>query len=177
MSEKEKNIAAQEAKPEEKTPAPTNEKKKGVKKNPFNSKKFKHGGLSVAFTVIFVTAIVLINVIFNLALSRFDISADLTEGAILSLSDEAKDYLSGVSNGVSFYVTNEEKTMRESSDKLQKQVVLFLDKMTELNGIKSIIPTIPISLEPNVITTITHIGGSPIDLPTTLGYIKLPSIC
>ncbi len=133
-NEKKENIAAQETKPEEKTPAPKKEKKKGAKKNPFNSKKFKHGGLSVAFTVIFVTAIVLINVIFNLALARFDISADLTEGAIFSLSDEAKDYLSGVSDDVSFFVTTDEKTMRESSDKLQKQVVLFLDKMAELNG-------------------------------------------
>ena len=109
-------------------------KKKTPSKNPFKSKKFKHGGLSVVFTVIFVAAIVLVNVVFNLVLDRFDVKADLTEGSIFTLSEESEEYLKNVDKKLSFYVTADEDTLKSSGDKLYLQVAEFLEKMTEING-------------------------------------------
>ena len=110
------------------------EKKKSPRKNPFKSKKFKHGGLSVLFTVIFIVAIVLVNVVFNLVLDRFDIKADLTDNAIFTLSEESEEYLKGVDKKIAFYVTADEDTLKASGDKLYLQVAEFLEKMTQLNG-------------------------------------------
>lgn len=110
------------------------EKKKTARKNPFKSKKFKHGGLSVLFTVIFIVAIVLVNVVFNLVLDRFDIKADLTDNSIFTLSEESEEYLKGVDKKINFYVTADEDTLKASGEKLYLQVAEFLEKMTELNG-------------------------------------------
>lgn len=121
-----KNDAASET-------APKKEKKKSSFKNPFKSKKFKHGSLSVAFTVIFVAAIVLVNVVFNLVLDRFDIKADLTDNAIFTLSEESEKYLSGVDGKIEFYVTASEEAMKESTNTLYKQIAEFLERMSDLN--------------------------------------------
>lgn len=122
------NTAPEETKEQKKT------EKKAPRKNPFKSKKFKHGGLSVLFTVIFIVGIVLLNVVFNLVLNRFDITADLTDNSIFTLSEESEEYLKGVDKKISFYVTADEDALKASGDKLYLQVSEFLGKMTELNG-------------------------------------------
>ena len=48
------------------------------RKNPFRNKKFKYGGLSVLFTVIFIVAVVLVNVIITLLGDRFIPIRDFT---------------------------------------------------------------------------------------------------
>ena len=56
------------------TPAPTEKKPKKTKeKKRFNSRKLKHGSLSVVFTLLFIAGIVLVNVITNLLLDRFNL--------------------------------------------------------------------------------------------------------
>lgn len=133
MANEEKNIN-ETAAPEEAKEQKKAEKKKSNHKNPFMSKKFKHGGLSVLFTVIFIVAIVLVNVVFNLVLDRFDIKADLTDNSIFTLSDESQEYLKGVDKKISFYVTADEDNLKSSGEKLYLQVCEFLEKMTELNS-------------------------------------------
>ncbi len=108
------------------------DKKKGASKNPFKSKKFRHGSLAVVFTVIFIAAVVLVNVILNLVLDRFNIEADLTTGAIFTLGAETEEYIKGVDDDVSFYVTAERDVLTNAGD-IYKQTVEFLDKMTALN--------------------------------------------
>ena len=84
-------------------------------------KRLKHGALSVVFTVIFVAAIVLINIIFNMVLDRFDITADLTDKALYSIDDSTAQYLAGVDDSVSIIVTAEE-TAFENTYEYFKQV-------------------------------------------------------
>lgn len=84
-------------------------------------KRIKHGALSVAFTVIFVAAIVLINVIFNMVLDRFDIAADLTDKAIYSIDGSTAEYLAGIDDSVSIIVTAEENAF-ENTYEYFKQV-------------------------------------------------------
>lgn len=69
-------------------------------RNPFKSKKFKYGGLSVLFTVIFVAAIVLVNVITNTLLSRFDVRLDLTENRLFSIEDSTAEYLGTLTGNI-----------------------------------------------------------------------------
>ena len=60
-------------------------KAKKPHKNPFKNKKLKYGGLSVLFTVIFIVAVVLVNVIITLLGDRFMPAADLTDSGLYSI--------------------------------------------------------------------------------------------
>lgn len=84
-------------------------------------KRFKYGALSVTFTVIFTAAIVLINIIFNMVLDRFDISADLTDNSMYSIDPATTDYIKGIDSKVTFTVTVEE-TDFENAGNYYKQV-------------------------------------------------------
>ena len=57
-----------------------------MKKNIFNSRRFKHGSLATAMTVGFVAAVVLVNVIVGLLVERFPMNIDLTDNQIFELS-------------------------------------------------------------------------------------------
>jgi hypothetical protein len=119
-----------EEKAEEKKPADP-AKKKG--KNPFRSRKFKRGALSVVFTVMFIVGVVLVNVILNLVLERFSVEADLTSGSIFTLGSETEEYIRSVDDAVTFYVTADRETLNSAGNNY-KQTVEYLDKMTVLNS-------------------------------------------
>ena len=107
-------------------------KKKGTHKNPFKSKKFRHGSLSVVFTVLFIAGVVLVNVVLGLVLDRLNVEADLTTGSVFTLGEETEAYVSGVDDDISFYVTAERDTLT-SAGTMYQQTVEFLDKMCALN--------------------------------------------
>lgn len=77
-------------------------------------KRFKHGALAVAFTVIFVAAIVLLNVIFNLLLDRFDVAADLSDKAVYSIDSTTGDYISKIDDDISIIVASKENDFKNA---------------------------------------------------------------
>ena len=107
--------------------------KKKHSNNPFKSKKFKHGSLSVVFTVIFVAAIVLVNIILNLVLDRFDVEVDLTEGGLYTMGEEMENYITSTKGNVKFYFTSDEETL-ESAGSVYKQTVELVKKATAMNS-------------------------------------------
>ncbi len=108
------------------------EKPKKKRSNPFKSKKFKHGSLSVVFTVMFIVGVVLVNVVLGLVLERFNVEADLTAGSVFTLGAETEDYIKGVNDDVTFYITTEKDTLKNAGS-VYEQVIEFLDKMASLN--------------------------------------------
>ena len=68
----------------ENAPKPTKAKKK------FNARSFKHGTMAVVFTIVFIAAVVVVNVIVGLISERFDTTADLTDAGIYSLSENTE---------------------------------------------------------------------------------------
>ncbi|MBE6702715.1 MAG: hypothetical protein E7585_04810 [Ruminococcaceae bacterium] len=60
------------------------------------SKKFRHGSVSVALTVAIIAAVILINAIFTALFERFTWYIDMTAEQIYTLSDEAKELLDKV---------------------------------------------------------------------------------
>lgn len=125
----------EEIKPEEpqnEAASPKKEKKKPGRR--LNTKKLKHGSLSVVFTLIFIAAVVLVNVILNLVLDRFNVEADLTAGNVFTLGAETEQYIKGVKDDVTLYVTAEEDTLRSSGETLYEQIAEFLERMSALNG-------------------------------------------
>ncbi len=94
-----------------------------VMEKPLNGRKkrFKYGALSVTVTVIFVAAIVLINIIFNMMLDRFDITADLTDNSMYSIDNTTVDYIKGIEDNIRLTVTVEESDF-ENAGSYYKQV-------------------------------------------------------
>lgn len=125
MSEELKNNTPETPKKEKKEKKP--------RKNIFTSKKFKHGSLSVVFTVIFVAAIVLVNVILNLVLDRFDVEVDLTEGGIYTIGEEMEEYIKSSDAKVKMYFTSDEETL-ETAGSVYKQTLELAKKAVNLNG-------------------------------------------
>ncbi len=61
--------------------------------NIFHTKKFRYGSISVAFTVIIIAAVILVNAIFTALSRKFVWYIDMTSEQIYTLSDEAKALL------------------------------------------------------------------------------------
>lgn len=132
MEEEQKLVQAEENKEIVKEKEKKEKKPKKLVNNPFKSKKFKHGSLSVAFTVIFVAAIVLVNVICNLLLDRFDVKADLTDGGIYTLGEEISEFVKNSESTVNFYFTSTEDTL-ENAGSIYKQTVSFVKDIVGMN--------------------------------------------
>lgn len=109
-------IVSEDSGNKEKPSKPAREKGAGGR-----GKRLRHGALSVVFTVIFITAIVLINIIFNMVLDRFDISADLTDNSMYSIDPSTTEYVADIKDNVTITVTAEE-TNFESAGTYYKQV-------------------------------------------------------
>lgn len=110
------------------------EKKRPIKqKRKINTRSLKHGSLSAAFTVIFIAAVVLVNVLVAVVSDRVGISADLTGGGLYTLDETTSSYLENRLNAdVTVTVLNSEQTFRQSQN--TRQVSEILDRMKEKSG-------------------------------------------
>jgi len=61
--------------------------------NLFSKRSFKYGAASTAFTVIFLAAIILVNIIFAVLGDKFNLRLDLTKEGLYEISGETKDFL------------------------------------------------------------------------------------
>lgn len=98
----------------ESAPAKSDSAKK-PRKNPFKNKKLKYGGLSILFTVIFIVAVVLVNVIITLLGDRFMPAADLTDSGLYSIEQSTVDYIKTITDEVTITVTSEESAFTGGS--------------------------------------------------------------
>ena len=106
------------------------QKKKKLK---INTRSLKHFSLSAAFTVIFIAAVVLVNVIVAVISDRVGIAADLTGGSLYTLDETTEKYLKEqLSADVTITVLNSEQTFRQSQN--TRQVSEILERMENASG-------------------------------------------
>ncbi|MCL1865908.1 MAG: GldG family protein [Oscillospiraceae bacterium] len=74
----------------------------------FKNKKFRHGGLSVIMTAVFVAVIILINIAAGMLFKRFDISFDVSGNRIFSIDSETSAFLSALTDTVTITVMSRE---------------------------------------------------------------------
>ncbi|MDR0324668.1 MAG: GldG family protein [Oscillospiraceae bacterium] len=99
-----------------------------------NKKKLKYGGFSLLITLLFLTAIVLLNVFAGMLTERFFLKADLTETGLYSLSDKAAEVLSGVSETVDIIVLSEESLWHADSSGLRTRIIDILQNYSAVSG-------------------------------------------
>lgn len=102
------------------------------RKRSINIRSFKHGTMSVVLTVIFIAAVVVLNVIVGVISDRFDTTADLTDTGIYTLDEATVNYLSKLDMDVTVSVMNSE-TNFEGGGTYYKSVNELLKKMAMEN--------------------------------------------
>lgn len=102
---------------------------KAKSKRKFNVRSFKHGTMSVILTIVFIAAVVVVNVIVGLISERFDTTADLTDDGSYTLQEKTQNYLSDQLNGdVTITVLATEQDF-EAQGTSYKQINELLKKM------------------------------------------------
>lgn len=119
------------AKPEKK-PAEIRNGNPAARRHKFNKRNFKHGTLAVVFTVLFLAAVVVLNVIVNIVSDRFDTTADLSDSGIYTLDEETTGYLDKLTMDVTVSIMNSE-TDFEGGGTYYKSVNELLKKMAMQN--------------------------------------------
>jgi ABC-2 type transport system permease protein len=85
-------------------------------KDLFKHKKFKHGGMSVIFIAIFITAIIMVNIITGMVLDRLDIRIDLTADRRFSIEPETVKFLESLDDDVTIIVTSTESEFADFNE-------------------------------------------------------------
>lgn len=75
-----------------------------MKNNIFKNRRFRHGTLATVMTIVFIAAVVLVNVIATILLEKFPLNIDLTKNQSFQMADDSKDFLRGVDRDVSIKV-------------------------------------------------------------------------
>ena len=101
----------------------------------FNSRKLKRGGFSIALTAIFIAIVVLLNVIINTLLARFDVRVDMTENRIYSIEQSTAEFIRSLDDTIHFYFCSEEDVFRnlDRSADYFSQVVEIANRFAENN--------------------------------------------
>ncbi len=104
-----------------------------ARKHKINKRNFKHGTMAVVFTVIFVAAVVVLNVIVGMISDRIDTTADLSDTGIYTLDEATVGYLDNLTMDVTVSVMNTE-TDFEGGGTYYKSVNELLKKMEMQNS-------------------------------------------
>lgn len=93
----------------------TSKQKKGGFKRFLKSRSTRRGSVSLLITVLFIAAVVLLNIVLAAVTDKTPLYLDVTENSSYQLQQETKDYLAEVSKPVDIYVLQKE-TDFESGD-------------------------------------------------------------
>lgn len=127
-------VAKEKEKTQEKKPEKPKKEKKG-KGDSGNVKKFKHGAMATALTVVFFVLLVLINVVATKLFERYPITIDLTKEKIYSISDESADYIKSIDMDVLITVCADEQafaglsTYTQQANEVMKTYSKYNDKI------------------------------------------------
>lgn len=89
-----------------------------------NTRKLKYGSLATAITVIFIVAVVLVNILATQVTKRFGMKIDVTKEQLFEVSQQTRDYLDTIEDNIDISVMVDENTMENGGIyyKLVKEV-------------------------------------------------------
>ncbi|MDR1674618.1 MAG: GldG family protein [Oscillospiraceae bacterium] len=102
------------------------------KKEVKNTRKLKYGWGAAAITVLFVAAVVLLNITVSLITKNFPLKADLTSNKMYEISQETRDYLNNLNTDVEIAVMADETSFKAVPN--NKSVAEVLEKYAVLTG-------------------------------------------
>lgn len=129
------NAVAEEASGKNKK-ADKNKKDSNVK-NLLKSRRFKRGGMATVFTVVFVVAVILVNVVVSLLSERFpSMNIDLTANQVNTLSEAAMEVAKEVEEETTIYILATDSWLDYANNQgvPYSSLVSLSDKLAEANS-------------------------------------------
>lgn len=80
-----------------------------------NNRRFKHGSLATVITVVFIAAVVLVNVIVGILLDRYPLTIDLSADNRFELTQDSIDFVRNLDTPIEITVCSDELTFRETN--------------------------------------------------------------
>lgn len=109
------------------------EDREKAQKRAINRRKLKYGSVAAAITVIVIAVVVIINVVFDMASEKINMSIDLTSNSNFEISQQTIDYLATVNEPVSIVCLSDELTFQTASYIYYKQAYEVLKKYSFYN--------------------------------------------
>lgn len=121
------------------------------------SRKFKYGTLATIFTVVFIIAIVLINVLLGYMTDRFVWEFDMTKEHLFEISEDTKEVIDDMSREVTITVLADETTFRDSTE-LLSNIYEILQRYEALGAGKIKVRYINPNMNPKVFEQYNELG-------------------
>ena len=129
-------ISSEKTDPEKKQqpePEMDEEDKPAAPKKKKEHKKLRHGALSTVYTIIFLAAIVMLNIVAGILFERFPLKLDLTKSGMYSISEESENFVKTIDTDVTIKVFAKEDSFVAIND-YSKQANEVIKRITEFNN-------------------------------------------
>ena len=121
------------------------------------SRKFKYGTLATIFTIIFIIAIILVNVLLGYMTDRFVWEFDMTKEHLFEISEDTKEVIDDMTRNVTITVLADETVFRDS-DKMLSNVYEILQRYEALGGGKITVRYINPNMNPKIFEQYNDLG-------------------
>ena len=129
--QREGKLGSEDTDPEIKDDTEEEPREKPAKKKT-NVKQLKHGMMATVLTLVFVAAVVLVNVIATVIFERYPLTLDLTKEKKYSISEQSEEYVKSIDTDVTVTIFSPEDNFLALSD-YTRQAVEVLKKFKQYN--------------------------------------------
>ena len=121
------------------------------------SRKFKYGTLATIFTIVFIVAVVLVNVLIGYLTDRYVLEIDLTSERLFEISEDTMEVLDDLSEPITITVLAEETTYRDSTE-LLSNIHEILQRYEALAAGKLTVRYINPTVNPKIVEQYNSLG-------------------
>ena len=121
------------------------------------SRKFKYGTLATVFTVIFIIAIILVNVLLGYMTERFVWEFDMTKEQLFDISEDTKEVIDDMTREVTITVLADETVFRDAEQMLSN-VYEILQRYEALGGGKIKVRYVNPNMNPKIFEQYNTLG-------------------
>ena len=130
--QREGKLGSEDTDPETREDADKEEPWEKPAKKKTNVKQLKHGMMATVLTLVFVAAVVLVNVIATVIFERYPLTLDLTKEKKYSISEQSEEYVKSIDTDVLVTIFSNEDNFLALSD-YTRQAVEVLKKFSQYN--------------------------------------------
>lgn len=130
--QREGKLGSEDTDPETREDADEEEPWEKPAKKKTNVKQLKHGMMATVLTLVFVAAVVLVNVIATVIFERYPLTLDLTKEKKYSISEQSEEYVKSIDTDVTVTIFSPEDNFLALSD-YTRQAVEVLKKFKQYN--------------------------------------------
>lgn len=139
-----------------------------MKKININKKRFKYGTFAAVISIIFIAAVVLVNIIAGMISDRFSGDIDLTKDKVFEITDQTKDFLKTLNKDIEITVLGDEASIKSSGIEGQhiSQVLSKYEQSSDKITVRYINP----DKHPEVLTQFNNIYKG--DLSSSVAVVR-----